>query len=145
MSDPPALLMIDVQQGLIDGFEDDWRDVLAGIGDLGSRARAARAPVVVIQHCGSGPTHPLRHDQPGWALHPAADPQAEDLRVEKRWSDAFRDTDLDALLRAAEVTRLVIVGAQTELCVDATARRASPSATTSTWSPTGTPPPPTRS
>lgn len=52
------------------------------------------------------------------------DPQPEDARVEKRWSDAFRDTDLDTRLRDASITRLVLAGAQTEYCVDTTARRA---------------------
>jgi hypothetical protein len=52
------------------------------------------------------------------ALHPAVDRQPSDLGVEKRWSDAFRDTDLDPLLREAGVGRVVIVGAQTEYCVD---------------------------
>jgi len=124
MSDKSALVIIDVQQGLIDGFEDDWYEVLPVVSALGSRARAAGAPVVVIQHCGSGLAHPLHRDQPGWALHPSVDAQPADLCVEKRWSDAFRGTDLDAVLRTAAVTRLVLVGAQTELCVDATARRA---------------------
>ncbi len=124
MSDKPALMIIDVQHGLIDGFENDWRDTLPIIRDLGSRARAARTPVAVIQHCGPTAAHPLHPDQPGWKLHPVVDPQPSDLRIEKRWSDAFRNTDLDAMLQAAAVTRLVLVGAQTELCVDTTARRA---------------------
>lgn len=124
MTDKAALVIIDVQEGLIEGFEDDWRDVLKVIRDLGSRARSAGAPVVLVQHCGSAPAHPLHRSQPGWALHPAVDPQPRDFRVDKRWSDAFRDTDLDALLRDASVTRVVLVGAQTEYCVDTTARRA---------------------
>jgi nicotinamidase-related amidase len=124
MSDRPALVVIDVQQGLIEGFEDDWCEVLQVISDLGSRARGTGALVVLVQHCGSALTHPLHRSHPGWALHPSVNPQSQDVRVEKRWSDAFRDTDLDALLRDASVTRLVIVGAQTEYCVDTTARRA---------------------
>jgi len=124
MSDRPALVIIDVQLGLIEGFEEDWHAVLPVISDLGSRARRAGAPVVLIQHCGSSLTHPLHRNQPGWALHPAVNPQPDDVRVDKRWSDAFRGTDLDALLRDASVTRLVLVGAQTEYCVDTTARRA---------------------
>jgi nicotinamidase-related amidase len=124
MTNSPALIIIDVQQGLIEGFEDDWREALRVIRDLGSRARDAGAPVVLVQHCGSAPAHPLHRSQPGWVLHPAVDPQPRDLRVDKRWSDAFRDTGLDALLRDAGVTRLVLVGAQTEYCVDTTARRA---------------------
>ncbi len=124
MTDKSALVIIDVQHGLIDGFEDDWRDTLPVIQDIGSRARAAGTPVFVVQHCGPTPAHPLHRDQPGWKLHPIVDPQPGDLRIEKRWSDAFRDTDLDNMLRSAAVTRLVLVGAQTELCLDTTARRA---------------------
>jgi nicotinamidase-related amidase len=124
VTDTPALVVIDVQQGLIQGFEDDWREVLPVINDLGSRARGAGALVVLVQHRGSVQAHPLHRSRPGWALHPAVDPQPGDLRVEKRWSDAFRDTDLDALLQGAGVTRVVLVGAQTEYCVDTTARRA---------------------
>ena len=119
-----ALVVIDVQNGLIDGFEDDWSDVLPVIGGLVTRARVARVPVVLVQHCGSGATHPLHPTAPGWELHAAVDPQPGDLRVEKKWSDAFRDTDLHGLLQDAAVTRVVLVGAQTEYCVDTTARRA---------------------
>jgi nicotinamidase-related amidase len=124
MSETPALVMIDVQRGLIDGFEDDWHPALEVIGRLGARARQAGVPVFVIQHRGQNPSHPLHRDRPGWALHPVVALRPEDELVEKRWSDAFRDTDLDGRLRARDVTRLVIVGAQTEFCVDATARRA---------------------
>jgi hypothetical protein len=35
------LVIIDVQQGRIDGFEDDWRDVLPVIGDLGFRSSSS--------------------------------------------------------------------------------------------------------
>jgi nicotinamidase-related amidase len=124
MDDRSALVIIDVQQGLIEGFEDDWREVLQVIGGLVSRARGTGVPVALVQHCGSARTHPLHRSRPGWTLHPSIDPQPEDIRVEKRWSDAFCGTDLDALLRDASVTRLVLVGAQTEYCVDTTARRA---------------------
>lgn len=124
MLDTPALVVIDVQKGLIEGFEEDWSDVLHVINGLVSRARDDGVPVVLVQHCGSTRVHPLHRTQPGWALHPAVDLQPGDLRVEKRWSDAFRDTNLDAMLREASVTRVVLVGAQTEYCVDTTARRA---------------------
>jgi nicotinamidase-related amidase len=124
MPDRAALVIIDVQKGLIEGFEDDWETVLPVIADQIDRARSASAPVVLVQHCGSGPTHPLAPDAPGWELHPAIDARPEDLRVRKSWSDAFVATDLQAQLERAGVTRLVVTGAQTEFCVDATVRRA---------------------
>lgn len=119
-----ALVVIDVQQGLIQGFEDDWRGVLPVIKGLSFQARSTGVPVVLVQHCGATLAHPLHRSQPGWALHPEVTPQPGDVRVEKRCSDAFCDTNLDALLREASVTRVVLVGAQTEYCVDTTARRA---------------------
>ncbi len=119
-----ALLVVDLQIGLIDGFEDDWQDVLPVIGGLLSRAREAGSPVALIQHCGAAAAHPLHPDRPGWALHPMASARPGDLLVSKRSSDAFNGTGLHRLLQRAGVTRLVIVGAQTEYCVDTTARRA---------------------
>ncbi len=124
MSDTAALVVIDVQDGLVDGFEEDWESVLPVISDLLTRARRGAAPVVLVQHCGHGQSHPLHETAKGWALHEIVDPQPGDLRVRKAWSDAFQDTDLHDLLRATSVTRVVLVGAQTEFCVDATARRA---------------------
>jgi nicotinamidase-related amidase len=44
--------------------------------------------------------------------------------LRKAWSDSFQGTGLNDLLRASSVTRVVLVGVQTEFCVDATARRA---------------------
>jgi nicotinamidase-related amidase len=119
-----ALLVVDVQIGLVDGFEDDWHDVLPVIGGLVARARAGGSPVVLIQHCGTAAAHPLHPDRAGWTLHPVASARPGDLLVTKRSSDAFNGTDLHGLLQRAGVTRVVIVGAQTEYCVDTTARRA---------------------
>ncbi len=52
-----------------------------------------------------------REAPPGW-------------RIEKRWYSAFRDTGLHASLQAAGVTRVVLCGVATNVCVLATARDA---------------------
>ena len=99
MTSVPALVIIDVQQGLIDGFEDDWREALRVIGDLGSRARDAGTPVVLVQHCGSLPAHPLHRSQPGWLLHPAVDQQPGEYCVDttaRRAASLGYDVDLVA-------------------------------------------------
>lgn len=124
MAGNTALVVIDVQQGLIEGFESDWQTVLPAIGKAVAQAHDRRIPVVFVQHSGQAISHPLHRNQPGWALHPGLDVRLDDLRVEKTWSDAFRDTNLDALLRALAVSSLTVVGAQTEYCVDTTVRRA---------------------
>jgi len=124
MAGAAALAVVDVQQGLIDGFETDGSEVLPVIGRLARQARDASVLVVLIQHCGPTIDHPLHRSRSGWALDPMVEPGPDDLLVEKRWSDAFCETNLDDLLREASVTRMVLVGAQTEYCVDTTARRA---------------------
>ena len=44
--------------------------------------------------------------------------------MHKSASDAFLDTDLAEVLAAAAIKRLVVVGMQSEFCIDATVRAA---------------------
>ena len=75
MSSDTALLVIDVQNGMF--AEDDavyqGEGLLATIGDLLAKARAAQTPVIFIQHNGS-PGHPLEPGGAGWPIHPAIAP-----------------------------------------------------------------------
>ncbi len=45
--------------------------------------------------------------------------------ITKRHANAFLDTDLEATLRAHDVTRVVLCGMMTHMCLEATARAAS--------------------
>jgi nicotinamidase-related amidase len=123
MSKKTALVIIDVQVGLFDEAYEEDREVLDHIQDLIARAHRAGSPVVYVQHNGwSG--HPLEPGAPGFPIHPSIAPTEGDLIVQKRASDAFHDTTLQRELDARGVTQVVIVGAQTEFCVDTTCRRA---------------------
>jgi nicotinamidase-related amidase len=123
VSTDTALLVIDAQVGLIEGFEHCWTGVLETIQDLTARARRAGVLVVFVQHCG-GLGHPLEPNTPGWQLHPSLAPTADDLVVRKRSSDSFKKTPLHDELQRRGIKLLVVTGAQTELCVDATCRQA---------------------
>lgn len=119
-----ALLIIDVQQALCYGeyaaFEAER--VIERINLVSRKARAAGAPVVVIQHESRG--GPLDHGTDGWRLADGLDVQSTDILVRKTATDSFHNTELQSVLRARGVTRLVICGLQSEFCVDTTARRA---------------------
>lgn len=117
-----ALQIVDVQRGLVAGFERDWEGVLENIATLLGRARAAGVPVLHVQHDG-GAGHPLEGGSDGWRFHPTVAPEDEPV-VHKRWSDAFAETPLEQELEARAIGHLVVTGAQTEYCVDATVRRA---------------------
>jgi nicotinamidase-related amidase len=120
-----ALLIIDVQRALCSGPEAAFAidGVLDRINGLGREARAAGAPVVVIQH---EDEEALRFDTPGWQLADGLVIASEDLRIHKRTPNSFHNTPLHALLQDRQVDRLVICGLQTDFCVDTTVRQALP-------------------
>ena len=124
MAHDTALLVIDVQQEMFDeGYPED-KVVLDAIAGLLERARAAGAPVIYLQHHGTQPTHPLQPGKPGFPIHPAVAPREGETMIVKHASDSFYKTPLKETLEALGVRRLVVTGAQTELCVDTTCRRA---------------------
>lgn len=117
-----ALLVIDVQNGLVEEFGDEaWNGVLANIATLVVRARSAGVPVIYVQH--EEDEGSLVPGTEGWQIHPVVAPQGE-LTVQKRTADSFGGTPLAGELAVRGVSHLVVVGAQTECCVDATVRRA---------------------
>lgn len=120
-----GLLVIDLQRGMFTASQPahDGDAVLSRVADLLARARARRVPVLHVQHDG-GPGDDLERLTPGWEIHPAVAPQDGEPVVEKARCSAFHGTDLDAMLRARGITRLVIAGMQTEYCIDTNCRTA---------------------
>jgi nicotinamidase-related amidase len=119
-----ALLVIDVQRALCSGeyaaFEA--KRVIDRINQVIRLARSAGAPVVVIQH--EEQAGPLEYGSDGWKLDPELDVLASDIYVRKTATDSFHKTELQAVLQARQIERLVICGFQSEFCVDTTTRRA---------------------
>jgi nicotinamidase-related amidase len=120
-----ALLLIDLQKNMLDpghavvGSEPLIRR-LQGLLD---RARAARAPVVLVRNCG-GDGDPDVKGTPGWELHPAFAPNAGEPVLDKTTCDTFASTDLDSRLRSQDVGRVVIAGLQSDWCVRETTQGA---------------------
>ena len=117
-----ALLVIDMQIGLVEGAYREGT-ILDRIADLIDRARRAKVPVIHVQHH-HATYAPLKVGAPTWQLHPRVAPVEGERVIGKTASDAFHDTPLLDELRRLGVTRLVVTGMQTELCVDTTCRRA---------------------
>jgi len=120
----PALLVIDVQQGLCEGVGAafDCAGTIARINQLSRAARAAGAPVVLIQHESQGDY--LRHGSRPWQLADGLETAPTDLRLAKTTPDSFHKTELEGLLRGLGVDTLIVCGMHTEFCVDTTCRRA---------------------
>ena len=110
-----ALLVIDVQNGVVDG--NYARDsVVANVASLVDRARHEQVPVVWVQHSDDG----LVRGSDSWRIVPDLAPGATEPLVEKLYGDSFEATSLESVLAGLEVGRLVVVGAQTDACIRST-------------------------
>jgi nicotinamidase-related amidase len=121
MSTTTALLVIDVQIGLIDGPNPVYQadTILERIAGLIAAARAAGTPVIYVQDKDVGGV-----GTPEWHIHPAVAQVPAELAVRKAWSDSFYETTLGAELQARGISQLVIVGMKTDVCVTMTSFRA---------------------
>jgi nicotinamidase-related amidase len=122
-----ALLVIDLQLGMFNGerlaplYASEM--LLVRVQALLSRARRSGTRVIYIRHAGpSG--HLLEEGTPNWRIHPSIAPLPGETIVDKRTPDAFHETTLMTELTNSGVKRLIVAGAQTEICVDTTCRRA---------------------
>jgi nicotinamidase-related amidase len=87
------------------------------------KARALRIPLIYIQH-GTKSTGLLEIGSHGWNIHHEILPLENDIIVYKGTPDSFKDTNLKAELDSRNIGNLILVGLQTEYCVDTTCRKA---------------------
>ncbi|WP_105030333.1 isochorismatase family protein [Arthrobacter ruber] len=110
-----ALMVIDVQNGVVAGAHA--RDeVVANINTLVGKAREESVPVVWVQHTDAD----LEAGSEAWKLVPEIERLGSEPLVHKNHGDSFEGTDLEEVLAAAGVGRLVVTGAQTDACIRST-------------------------
>lgn len=123
-----ALVLVDIQNDYFPG------GAMSLVGMAAAAAQAARAlaharnkgwAIVHIQH------HSVRPDasffipgSPGAEHHPSVSPASDETVVVKHFPNAFRDSSLGAVLSVNDVSQLVICGAMSHMCIDATTRAA---------------------
>lgn len=110
-----ALLVIDMQEKVVaEVFDRD--NVIANIAALVARARDEGVPVVWVQHSDDE----LPRDSEGWAYIPELERAETEPLVHKSYGDAFDGSDLESVLAEHGVGRLVVTGAQTDMCIRGT-------------------------
>lgn len=122
MSQNTALLIVDVQVAPF-----IWKDyggkelyqseqLLENINIL-IKARASSTPIFYVQYTENDDSFRGK-GQPLWEIHPQIAPQQEDRVILKYHADPFYQTTLHQELTSLDIKKLVIVGVQTEFCVD---------------------------
>jgi nicotinamidase-related amidase len=110
-----ALLVVDMQNGVVEEAHD--RDtVVANINTLVDKARAAEVEVVWVAHNADE----LPRDSEKWQYVPELVRRDSEPLVHKSYGDSFEETDLESLLAARGIGRLVIAGASTDECIRST-------------------------
>jgi nicotinamidase-related amidase len=121
-----AVLVIDAQAALFGStpppLEADA--VLARINEVTAKARAAGAPVFLIQQDGEPGGNWLVPLTEGWKFDPRLRVEPGDRVIRKTTCDAFYGTPLESELRARKISTLVFTGFATDFCVDCTLRNA---------------------
>ena len=121
-----ALLLIDIQEGMDSPLwgarnnpdaEDNAARLLAAFRDSG-------APVFHVHHFSKRPASPLHPDNGGTAIKPVVAPREGEPVYSKDTNSAFIGTTLEADLRAAGVTGVVIAGLSTPQCISTSVRMA---------------------
>ncbi|KAF1017260.1 MAG: Isochorismatase family protein YecD [Stenotrophomonas maltophilia] len=126
----PALVVVDLQKGIVAlPTARPSADIVALSAQLARAFRARGLPVALVNVTGIAPGRVDAHrpfaPPADWAeLVPEQDARPSDHRVSKQRWGAFLGTDLDAWLRAAGATQVVLCGISTSIGVESTARNA---------------------
>ncbi len=123
-----GLLLIDLQNDYFPGGPMELvgaETAVANARRLLDLFREQQRPIIHVQHLslrpGAGFFLP---GTPGAEIHPLVAPAEGESLVQKHFPNSFRDTNLLALLKEQGIERLVICGAMSHMCIDATTRAA---------------------
>ncbi len=126
LPDTAALLVIDVQEALDDPRRPPRNnpDAEANIARLLAAWRMTGRRCVHIRDDSLDPASLFAPGQPGNAIKKIVAPLPDEWLIAKHVHSAFIGTDLEARLRGAGITTLVVTGLVANHCVESTARMA---------------------
>jgi nicotinamidase-related amidase len=125
----PALVVIDLQKGIVSGTV---AHVVPNAAALAKTFRQHELPVMLVNVTGRAPGRTDAGGHGGTGTLPAGwadiidelELQPGDHLITKRRRSAFHDTGLDTLLRDLGVTQILLAGVSTSAGVESTARSA---------------------
>jgi nicotinamidase-related amidase len=123
-----ALLIVDIQNDYFPGGKNELAGPLAAAGNasiLLDTFRARKMPVVHVRHESIRPGASFfLPGTTGVQIHESVKPLDGEIVITKNFPNSFRNTELLSTLKSHEVSRLVICGMMTHMCIDTTVRAA---------------------
>ncbi|NLV25734.1 MAG: cysteine hydrolase [Methanomicrobiales archaeon] len=123
-----ALLLIDLQNDYFPGGKMEcFESTRAGenAAKILNWAREKRIIPIHIRHISTRPGASFfLPDTPGVEIHKLVSPLPGEQVIIKHFPNSFRDTDLTTVLKEQRISRLIIAGMMTHMCIDATTRHA---------------------
>jgi nicotinamidase-related amidase len=116
MTHKSALLIVDMQKAVIQ-YAYLKNQVISHIRYLVEKARTEQVPVIWVRHSDQH----LVYQSASWALSDDLIPLENESIIEKHYSSAYEETELNEILKKQGVTEIVLTGAQTNACIRATA------------------------
>ena len=117
------LIVIDMQKALMDDELYNLNGLLENVSKLIEAARANRVEVIYVQHdAGEGSGFSVGDE--AFEIADEVAPQAGEKVFVKRASSSFTNREFAAYLEKEEGDTLLIVGLQTNFCIDATVKSA---------------------
>ncbi|MBW4473908.1 MAG: cysteine hydrolase [Stenomitos rutilans HA7619-LM2] len=123
-----GLILVDIQNDYFPGGHFELVDIESAAenaGKLLQRFRDQQSAIVHIQHISKQPGATFfLPDTKGAEIHESVTPKPNEMVVVKHFPNSFRDTHLLQHLKDVEVEEVVICGAMSHMCIDATTRAA---------------------
>lgn len=118
-----VLMVVDVQNALIKKHPYNEQKVIENIKKLILTARGNEKEVLYVRH-DDGKGTELEQSTDGWQIYNDIAPNSSEFIVEKEYNSAFHKTELREYLESKEIDTIILVGLQTEYCIDATLKSA---------------------
>ncbi|EPY2277210.1 cysteine hydrolase family protein [Clostridium sporogenes] len=118
-----VLLIVDVQNALINAHPYNEQRVIENIKKLILTARDNEKEVMYVRH-DDGKGTELESGTYGWQIYDKVSPNSNELIFEKHYNSAFHKTDLKKYLDSKNIDTIILVGLQTEYCIDTTCKSA---------------------
>jgi nicotinamidase-related amidase len=121
-----CLILVDLQNDYFPG----GRMELVGIQAATAKAqvllndfRRSKSPIIHIQHISTRPGATFfLPETDGAKINQMVVPQGNEIVVVKNYPNSFRETSLEKILKHEKINHLVICGAMSHMCIDATTR-----------------------